>query len=130
MSATPRSLPAHVLVVDDDPVIRELLRTLLDLEGIAYSEAKDGPSALARMRATRPDLVLLDVMMPGMDGFEVCARLRADPALRGIGVILLTARASVFDRERGEAVGADAYLTKPFSPLELFATMQRIPERA
>ena len=120
----------RVLVVDDDPHIRSLLRALLDLEELEIIEAASGADALQEAERHQPDIVLLDVMMPGVDGFEVCARLREDQSFEGIGVILLTARASHEDRERGLAAGADAYLTKPFSPLELLDIMERIPERA
>lgn len=120
----------RVLVVDDDPHIRELLRILLDLEEFELIEAPDGERALQQAREQDPDLVLLDVSMPGVDGFDVCTQLRADPALAGIGVILLTARATQHDRERGMDAGADAYLTKPFSALQLLETMEQLPERA
>lgn len=120
----------RVLVVDDDPLIRELLRTLLDLEEFEIIEAWDGTQALAQAREHNPDLVLLDVSMPGVDGFDVCAQLRADPDLADVGVVLLTARATQHDRERGMEAGADAYLTKPFSALQLLRTMEQIPERA
>jgi CheY-like chemotaxis protein len=109
----------NVLVVDDDPLIREVLTTVLDLEELRVSTAPDGASALAMVAHDRPDVVICDVMMPGMDGLEVCRRLKADPATATIPVVLLTARDRPEDHEAGAAAGCDAYLTKPFSPLRL-----------
>ena len=110
---------ANILVVDDDPVVRELLRLNFELEGHDVCEAVDGVSALSAVRDERPDAVLLDVMMPAPNGFEVCEALRADPTTATIPVVLLTARAMSADRIRGHDAGADAYVTKPFDPLEL-----------
>jgi two-component system, OmpR family, response regulator MprA len=109
----------HVLVVDDDPLILEVLRTVLDLEEFRVTTATDGTSGLAMLAQDRPDVVVVDVMMPGLDGLEVCRRIKSDPATANVPVVLLTARDRVEDQQAGEAAGCDAYLTKPFSPLYL-----------
>ncbi|HLO01778.1 MAG TPA: response regulator transcription factor [Symbiobacteriaceae bacterium] len=114
-----------ILVVDDEPNIRELCRLYLEQEGFSVVEAADGPSALAQATELKPDLVVLDVMMPGKSGFEVCKEL----APHGIPVLLLTARSDELDRILGLELGADDYLTKPFSPRELVARVKAILRR-
>lgn len=109
----------RVLIVDDDAVTLEVLRTILDLEEFAVLTAADGKEALQLVLDEPPDAVVLDVMMPGMDGFEVCRRIKTEPGTSRIPVILLTARDMDADRQRGLEAGCDAYLTKPFSPLVL-----------
>jgi two-component system, cell cycle response regulator len=108
-----------VLLVDDDPLILEVLSTILDLEEFDVVTASNGRKALAAVDASRPDVVVCDVMMPEVDGLEVCRRLKSDPATVDLPVILLTARDRPEDRQAGEDAGCDAYLTKPFSPLQL-----------
>jgi two-component system, cell cycle response regulator len=108
-----------VLLVDDDPLILEVLSTILDLEEFDVVTASNGRKALAAVDASRPDVVVCDVMMPEVDGLEVCRRLKSDPATVDLPVILLTARDRPEDRRAGEEAGCDAYLTKPFSPLQL-----------
>lgn len=109
-----------ILIVDDHADIRKLIRMTLEFEAYEIHEAADGESALHAAQTLRPDLVLLDVMMPGgIDGLEVCRRLRASPELAGVHVMLLSARGQARDREAGLQAGADAYLIKPFSPLQL-----------
>jgi two-component system, cell cycle response regulator len=108
-----------VLLVDDDPLILEVLSTILDLEEFDVVTASNGQKALAAVDASRPDVVVCDVMMPEVDGLEVCRRLKSDPATVDLPVILLTARDRPEDRQAGEEAGCDAYLTKPFSPLQL-----------
>ncbi len=112
---------AAVLVVDDDPKIRELLRTYLAREGHRVALAGDGEEALLSAATSRPDLVLLDVMLPGMDGVEVCRRLRDESQ---VPVILLTARSGDADKVVGLDSGADDYVVKPFSPRELMARVR------
>ena len=112
---------AHVLVVDDDPKIRDLLRLYLVREGHRVTPAGDGESALAAARSGKPDLVVLDVMLPGMDGVEVCRRLREESS---VPVILLTARTGDSDKVIGLDAGADDYVVKPFSPRELMARVR------
>ena len=113
-----------ILVVDDEPPILELVRYTLEDEQIRVLEAADGVQALEVAHAARPDLILLDVQMPRLDGLEVCRRLRADTALGGTRIVMLTAAGQDADRARGLAAGADDYLTKPFSPLALFTLVR------
>ncbi|MFK7990868.1 MAG: response regulator transcription factor [Sandaracinaceae bacterium] len=108
-----------VLIVDDEPHIRLLLEQALDeLEeaGVTLLLADDGEQALAVLRAERPELMLLDVMMPKRNGFEVCKAVKADAQLRDTFVLMLTAKGQELDRVAGEEVGADLYMTKPFDP--------------
>jgi CheY-like chemotaxis protein len=109
----------RVLVVDDDPLILEVLKTVLDLEEFDVVTAADGEAGLESLQQRRPDVVVCDVMMPGLDGLEVCRRIKADSTTADLPVVLLTARDREEDRAAGEAAGCDAYLTKPFSPLHL-----------
>lgn len=115
-----------VLVVDDDPLILRVVATVLDLEEYAVRTVESAPEALTYLHEGFCDLAIVDVMMPGMDGFELCERIRADPDHAKLPIILLTARDSDEDRRRGATVGSDAYLTKPFSPLELIDTIERL----
>ena len=122
MTDDPRA--ARILVVDDEPNIVLSLEFLLGQEGYEVAVARNGDEALARADELGPDLVLLDVMLPSMDGFEVCRRLRSrDPAPK---VILLTARGRSADRLRGLDLGADLYLTKPFSTRQLMAEIRHL----
>lgn len=109
----------RVLVVDDEPDITALVAYHLAKAGYRVSTAVHGPEALKAAAEERPDVVVLDLMLPGMSGLDVLAELRARPETRGVGVILLTARKDEADRIRGLTLGADDYLTKPFSPAEL-----------
>lgn len=108
-----------LLIADDEEGIRSLVRMTLDTGAYRIIEAADGEAALAMAREHRPDLVLLDVMMPKLSGFEVCRALKEDPDTAGIAVVMLTARIQGSDRARGEESGADDYFTKPFSPIAL-----------
>lgn len=114
----------RVMIVDDDPLIRDVVRTVLEDASYEIVEAADGAGALEAAARRRPDVVLLDIMMPGMDGYAVCRALRRDPALRGAIVVMLTAKSSPEGREQGLAAGADAYFTKPFSPLDLLRAIE------
>jgi DNA-binding response OmpR family regulator len=119
-------MAARVLVVDDDPVIVRLLEVNLRLEGYEVETASRGEEALERAGATAPDLVILDVMMPGLDGWETCRRLRELPAFAQTPVVFLSARAQDDDRSGGVALGLVSYVTKPFDPaslMELIADM-------
>ncbi|HXV57515.1 MAG TPA: response regulator [Gaiellaceae bacterium] len=109
----------RVLVIDDEAPIRLLCRVNLEAEGMAVSEAGDGPSGVDRARLDQPDLVLLDVMMPGLDGWRVAEMLLDDPVTREIPIVFLTARADIRDRARGMDAGGLDYITKPFNPVEL-----------
>ena len=113
-----------ILVIDDEKDLIELVRYNLEKEGFDVIGAPDGKAGLEVARAHRPDLILLDLMMPGMDGLEVCRRLREDARTAGIPVILLTAKATEADRVVGLEMGADDYVTKPFSPRELVARVK------
>jgi two-component system alkaline phosphatase synthesis response regulator PhoP len=121
------AVPAKILVVDDEPSIRELVRFNLEKEGYAVIEAGDGPQALQLAQTQRPDLVLLDLMLPGVDGFTVCRRLNDT---LGVPVIMLTARGEEVDRVLGLELGADDYVTKPFSPRELVARVKAVLRRS
>jgi CheY-like chemotaxis protein len=117
----------RVLVVDDDRVIQQLLEVNLELEGyVVAGTASDGEQAVQMAADLKPDLILLDIMMPKLDGLEVCRRLKADPVLRTIPVVLLSARAQDLDIREGLEIGADAYLTKPFDPVELLDIVGRL----
>ncbi len=117
----------RVLIVEDQADIRKLIRMTLEFEPYEIHEAADGAFGLRMASALKPDLMLLDVMMPGeLDGLQVCHRIKTDPALRHIKVVLLTARGQVRDREAGGSAGADEYLVKPFSPLQLIETIERL----
>jgi phosphate regulon transcriptional regulator PhoB len=121
---------ADVLVVEDEPDIRSLIVHHLEREGFRCRTATSGGEALARVRATPPDLIVLDLMLPGMDGLEVCRRVRADPATASVPIIMLTAKADEVDRVVGLELGADDYLAKPFSTKELVARVRAVLRRA
>jgi CheY-like chemotaxis protein len=110
---------ARVLVVDDEPAIRLLCRVNLQADGFSVKEAADGAAAMTLAREWHPDLILLDVMMPGEDGFAVAERIRDDPDLAGVRVLFLTARADIGDHERSRSTGAVGHVTKPFNPSSL-----------
>jgi DNA-binding response OmpR family regulator len=112
-----------VLIVDDDPLIRDLVRAVLEDASYDLDEAASGEEAIRVASRRPPDVVLLDVMMPGLDGFEVAERMKKDDHLRDTVVVMLTAKNAPEDRARGLAAGADVYFTKPFSPLELLTTI-------
>jgi DNA-binding response OmpR family regulator len=118
---------ATVLVVDDDPTVREVVATYLRRDGLEVLEADDGPSALESDDRHDPDLVVLDLMLPGLDGLEVFRRLRARRG--GVPVVMLTARGDESDRVLGLEVGADDYVAKPFSPRELVLRVQALLRR-
>ncbi|WP_374271179.1 response regulator transcription factor [Actinoplanes sp. M2I2] len=118
----------QVLVVDDDPMVSDVVRRYLEQSGCRVRLAADGSAALAAVAAERPDLVVLDLMMPGLDGLEVCRRLRADQP--DLPVVMLTALGEEADRVLGLEVGADDYVTKPFSPRELVLRIRSVLRRA
>ena len=121
--------PRRVLVVDDSPAIRTLLTVNLELEGYDVRAAADGEEGLEVVAQWHPHVVTLDVVMPRLDGFGTLERLRADPATAELPVVMVTARAQAADRERGDALGVDAYLSKPFEPAELVAVVGRLARR-
>ncbi|HET6966472.1 MAG TPA: response regulator [Acidimicrobiales bacterium] len=118
-----------VLVVDDDPVIVNLLQVNFEIEGYDVLAATGGEAGLSQARLGRPDVIVLDVMMPGIDGLEVARRLRDDPDTRSIPIILLSAKAQNADIQAGLAV-ADEYITKPFEPLELLERVATVISRS
>jgi DNA-binding response OmpR family regulator len=113
----------RVLVVDDDPLVRNLLSAVLHDASFDLDEAVDGHEALAISAVRPPDVVVLDVMMPGLDGIDVCRSLRADPAFSKTRIIMLTAKSTSTARDDAFRAGADAFFTKPFSPLDLIETV-------
>ena len=118
---------ASILVVDDEPIVREVVGRYLRQEGFAVAEAADGPEALRRFAAARPDLVLLDLMLPGLDGLEVCRRIRTQS---NVPIVMLTAKGDETDTVIGLGVGGDDYVAKPFSPRELVARVKAVLRRA
>ncbi len=112
-------MASKVLAVDDDPVIQRLLQVNLEMEGYEVELASDGEEALEKVRSFRPDCVLLDIMMPKKDGWQVCAEIKNDPELKDTPVVFLSARAQDSDLEKGTGIGAEAYITKPFDPIDL-----------
>jgi two-component system alkaline phosphatase synthesis response regulator PhoP len=113
-----------VLIADDESAMRLLVSTTIESDNYRVVEAQDGDEAWALIKKDKPSLVLLDIQMPGRSGLEILASIKADPSLSGVRVIMMTARALESDRIAGMAAGADFYLTKPFSPLELLARVQ------
>jgi DNA-binding response OmpR family regulator len=122
-------VPTKALVIDDEAPIRLLCRVNLEAEGLEVIEAGDGEAGLELARSERPDVVLLDVMMPVLDGWQVAERLIADERTKDIPIIFLTARAELRDRERGLEAGGIAYVTKPFNPLELAVLVEDLVGR-
>ena len=120
---------ARVLVIDDEAPIRLLCRVNLEAAGMEVSEAEDGAAGLAVARAEAPDVILLDVMMPGMDGWQVLEELLDDERTSEIPIVFLTARAELRDQARGLELGGVDYVTKPFDPVELAPLVQRLLDR-
>lgn len=121
--------PPVVLLVDDEQAIRTICRVNLEGDGFSVLEAEEGSEALAQVRREHPSLVLLDVMMPGLDGWSVAEQLSADPETRDIPVVFLSARATSEDRLRAQELGAVGYVVKPFDPLELAEIVRNVLER-
>lgn len=116
----------RVLVVEDEDNIAIALDYLLTREGYDHDRIANGAEAVARIRATLPDLVLLDVMLPEVSGYEICQNVRTDPALNGVKILMMTARGSAMERRKGLALGADGFIAKPFELKELRAEVQRL----
>jgi DNA-binding response OmpR family regulator len=119
-------MASRILIVDDEPNIILSLEYLMKREGFEVALAGDGERALQAMAEQRPDLVVLDVMMPKLNGFEVCQRIRAQPAWHGVPILMLTAKGHETEMKKGLALGADAYVTKPFSTKDLVAEIRRL----
>lgn len=116
----------RILIVDDEPNIVLALEMLMKREGYETRTVGDGERAVEAAETFRPDLILLDVMMPRMDGFEVCQRIRADVSLKSIFIVMLTAKGREVEREKGLALGADLYITKPFSTREVVRKVKEL----
>lgn len=114
----------RILVVEDEESLLKLESILFTTKGYLVDGVLDGPSALEAVRRTPPDLVVLDIMLPQMDGFEVCRQLKGDPETARIPVVFLTAKKSQLDLERGRLAGADAYLTKPFKAVKVLQVIE------
>lgn len=116
----------RILIVDDEPNIVLALEMLMKREGYEILSVGDGEAAVEAAATFRPDLILLDVMMPRMDGYEVCQRIRADASLKGVFVVMLTAKGREVEREKGLALGADLYISKPFSTREVVRKVKEV----
>jgi CheY-like chemotaxis protein len=123
-------MAARVMVVEDDDTIRQLITVNLELEGFDVVTATDGQDALDHVKELAPVVMTLDVMMPRLDGWETAARLRADDETKHIKLVLLSARAQQSDLQRGERIGVDAYLTKPFDPDQLIDIVRRLADES
>ena len=115
----------NVLVVDDSPTIRKIIEITLKKENIRVRSAPDGLTALSEVVDANPDLILLDVMLPHMDGYQVCQIIRRNPDFKSVPIIMLSGRDGVFDKGKGRLAGSTAYLTKPFDPKELVKVLSR-----
>lgn len=115
-----------ILIADDEPYLIRSLSFVLKKEGYLVETAMDGFEALEKIKRLKPNVVFLDIQLPKMDGFEVCRQIRADPELGETYIIMLTAKGQDLDRQRGLAVGANEYLTKPFSPKELIGHLREL----
>jgi twitching motility two-component system response regulator PilH len=115
-----------VLVVEDSPTQREIIIDLLQGSGLTVMIATDGMEALQHMQASCPDLVVLDIVMPRMNGYEVCRKLKTDPKTQNVPVVMCSSKGEEFDRYWGMKQGADAYIVKPFQPKELLATVKQL----
>ena len=115
-----------ILVVDDSPMLREMITGLLDKSGLNISVAKDGQEAKEKIATNPPDLVVLDVVMPNMNGYELCRWVKSNPTTKNVLVILCSSKSEEFDRYWGIKQGADAYVIKPFRPGELLGTVQTL----
>jgi DNA-binding response OmpR family regulator len=128
--ALPAPVPRRILVVDDDPTVAEVVSGYLQRAGYAVDRAVDGRAALDQATTRPPDLVVLDLMLPEIDGLEVCRRLRAEPLSHSVPIVMLTAKGDEHDRILGLELGADDYVTKPFSPRELVLRIQSVLRRS
>lgn len=115
-----------ILIADDNENIRDALTYLLEDEGYKLWLAKDGADTLKKAREVRPDVLFLDIMMPEINGYDVCRIIKNDPELKNIYVIMLTAKGQVAEQERGKEVGADEYIVKPFSPMDILTKVKTI----
>lgn len=121
---------AKILIVDDEPDIVELISYNLEREGFATAKAYDGGEALSKVRIEKPDLLILDLMLPGVSGLDICKKIRANPETADLPIIMLTAKADEVDKIIGLEIGADDYMTKPFSVKELIARVRTVLRRS
>jgi DNA-binding response OmpR family regulator len=119
-------MAAHVLLIEDEPNICEAIRFILMRDGYAVSVLSEGRDAEQEVRALRPDVLILDVMLPGRSGYEILAALRADPDTQALPVLMLTARGQTRDRAEAERVGASGFMTKPFSNADILAAVRAL----
>ena len=117
----------RILIADDNENIRTALTYLLEDEGYELSLAKDGTDTLRKVRELHPHILFLDIMMPEINGYDVCRTIKNDPDLKKTYVIMLTAKGQIAEQERGKDVGADEYIVKPFSPMEILSKVKSIP---
>ncbi len=117
---------SEILLVEDSPTQRELICDLLRNSGIKVMIATDGVEALEYIQRANPDLVVLDIVMPRMNGYEVCRRLKSDPKTKNVPVVICSSKGEVFDRYWGMKIGADAYIVKPFEPIEFIYTIKQL----
>jgi len=117
---------SKVLVVEDSVTQREMIASLLRGSGLTVLEASDGVEGLEQIQSSTPDLVVLDIVMPRMNGYEVCRRLKADPKTKDVPVVMCSSKGEEFDRYWGMKQGADAYVAKPFQPTELVGTVKQL----
>lgn len=122
----PDMTPRTILIIDDDPEFRCLLKEIVEHEGYSTLEAKDGTEGLAAAKASKPDMILLDIEMPGMNGYEVCKAVRADPSIGKTPVLLVTVHCKVPELVKGLKAGANDHLTKPFDPDEVILRIQGV----
>ena len=115
-----------ILIADDNENIRDALTYLLEDEGYELVLAKDGADTLRKVRERKPDILFLDIMMPEINGYDVCRTIKTDPLLKNTYIIMLTAKGQVAEQERGKDVGANEYIVKPFSPMEILAKVKNI----
>jgi DNA-binding response OmpR family regulator len=123
-------MPKSVLLVEDEDSIALALGFLMEREGYELRRVANGTDALAAIRERAPDLVLLDVMLPGANGYEICQQIRLDPSLARTRILMMTAKGGEIERRKGLALGADAFVAKPFSTAELKSTVRRLLEEA
>ena len=119
-------MSAKVLAVDDDPTIQRLLQVNLEMEGYDVRLASDGEEAVQAAQEFEPDIILLDIMMPKLDGWQVCEKLKADPTFAKTPIVFLSARAQDADVDKGLELGAEAYITKPFDPIDLIDLVEEL----
>lgn len=120
---------SEILLVEDSQTQREWICDLLRKSGIKVTSAKDGVEALEHIQRVNPDLVVLDIVMPQMNGYEVCRRLKSDPKTKNVPVVICSSKGEVFDRYWGMKIGADAYIVKPFEPIEFIGTIKQLLRR-